>query len=166
MYAIILLFGAICGGISIAPGLQEFLKKVPFCESSTSLSTHAIPSEYIADCSEFVGYLAVYRICFALTCFFALMAFMMIGAKSSRDSRAPIQNGFWCIKYMMVTVFTIAAFFIPDGSFNSLWMWVGLAGGIAFIIIQLVLLVDFAHIWAKNWKGTFFFSLDIQFIFS
>lgn len=153
MYAIMLLFGAIIAGISLAPGLQDFLKKVPFCENSTSPSVHVVPHEYIADCSGAVGYLAVYRICFALTTFFALMSLMMIGAKSSKDSRAPIQNGFWGIKYTIVTGLGIAAFFIPNDSFNTIWMWFGLLGGIAFIIVQLVLLVDFAHIWAKNWKG-------------
>lgn len=153
MYAIMLLFGAISGGIALAPGIQDFLKKVPFCENSTSLSRLAIPEKYITDCSVAVGYLAVYRICFALTCFFLLMALMMLGAKSSKDPRAPIQNGFWGLKYMVVTGLTIAAFFIPAGSFNTIWMWVGLLGGVSFIIVQLVFLVDFAHVWAKGWKG-------------
>ena len=41
----------------------------------------------------FVGYLAVYRICFVVTLFFLLMAVIMIGVRSSRDPRGVIQNG-------------------------------------------------------------------------
>ena len=43
--------------------------------------------------SDFVGYLAVYRICFVVTIFFLMMAVLMIGVRSSRDPRGVIQNG-------------------------------------------------------------------------
>lgn len=98
-------------------------------------------------------YLAVYRICFALVCFFALMAVLMIGAQSSKDPRAAIQNGFWGIKYIIVIAIGIGAFFIPAGSLSTAWMWVGMFGGVAFILMQLVLLIDFAHHWAELWVG-------------
>lgn len=148
-----LLFGAIVAGITLAPGLQEWLKGVPFCKNSTSYASYATPVSI--DCSVAVGYLAVYRICFALACFFALMAMMMVGAKSSRDARAPIQNGFWGIKYLIVIGFTVGAFFIPAGNFNTIWMWIGLIGGFSFIVVQLVLIVDFAHTWAEAWVGEY-----------
>lgn len=148
-------------GIALAPGLQEWLKGVPFCKNSTSYLQYANPVSI--DCSVAVGYLVVYRICFALVCFFALMAVMMVGAQSSRDSRAPIQNGFWGIKYLIVIGFTIGAFFIPDGSFNSAWMWIGLIGGFSFILVQLVLIVDFAHGWAERWVGEYQ-RIDEQFL--
>ena len=153
MYAIMLLVGAIVSGIALAPGLQDWLKKVPFCANSTSTTSYIVPGSITADCTVAVGYLAVYRICFAFACFFALMAAIMIGAKSSRDARAGIQNGFWGIKYMIVIAIAIGAFFIPNGSFGTTWMWIGLIGGIVFILVQLVLLVDFAHSWAETWVG-------------
>lgn len=76
-----------------------------------------------------------------------------MGAKSSHDPRAPIQNGFWGIKYIIVIAITIGAFFIPAGSLSTAWMWVGMIGGVAFILMQLVLLIDFAHNWAEAWVG-------------
>lgn len=152
MYALMLLFGAIVSGIALAPGLQEWLKGVPFCKNSTATSAILLPS---VDCSYGVGYMAVYRICFAFACFFALMAVMMIGAKSSRDGRAGIQNGFWGIKYLIVIAIAIGSFFIPDGGFATFWMWIGMIGGVTFILIQLVLLVDFAHSWAETWVGEY-----------
>lgn len=81
------------------------------------------------------------------------MGVITIGAKSSRDARAGIQNGFWAIKYMIVIAIAIGAFFIPNGGFGTFWMWVGLIGGVVFILVQLVLLVDFAHAWAETWVG-------------
>lgn len=153
MYALMLLVGAIISGIALAPGLQDWLKNVPFCKNSTATSSVLLPSDLTADCSIAVGYLAVYRICFALACFFILMAAITLGAKSSRDPRAGIQNGFWGIKYLIVIGIAIGAFFIPNGAFSTFWMWIGLLGGIVFILVQLVLLVDFAHSWAETWVG-------------
>lgn len=147
-----LFIGAILSGIALSPGLQDFLKKVPFCANSSSVTSHVVPN---IDCDHVVGYLVVYRICFALFCFFALMAFLMFGAKSSKDSRAPIQNGFWGIKYLIVIAIAIGAFFIPAGQFGNIWMWVGLIGGLVFILVQLVYLVDFAHSTAEQWYGMY-----------
>lgn len=162
MYAIMLLFGAIVGAIALAPGLQDFLRKVPFCRNGTQPASNSlIPdllnpvSSLTVDCNFAVGYLAVYRICFALVCFFLLMAIMMIGVKNSRDPRAPIQNGFWGIKFIIVIAIAIGAFFIPEGSFAPTLMWIGLFGGLTFICVQLVLIVDFAHTWAENWVGNY-----------
>jgi len=47
----------------------------------------------IVDCRMFVGYLAVYRVCFSLAAFFFLFMVLMIGVRSSRDPRSAIQNG-------------------------------------------------------------------------
>ncbi|CAH1403319.1 unnamed protein product [Nezara viridula] len=146
MYALMLLIGTIVGCIFLAPGLQDALKKVPFCQKDgvSSLITSF-------DCSNAVGYLAVYRLCLALSMFFFLMAIIMIGVKSSKDHRAGIQNGFWGIKYLLVIGGTIGAFFIPEGYFATTWMYFGMVGGFAFIVIQLILIIDFAHTWAEAW---------------
>ncbi|XP_060516967.1 probable serine incorporator isoform X2 [Cylas formicarius] len=153
MYALMLLLGTITACITLAPGLQNALKKVPFCTNATGESL--VPSSVIVDCSKAVGYLAVYRICFILTCFFVLFALMMLGVKSSRDPRAGIQNGFWGLKYLLVIGGIIGAFFIPEGSFGVTWMWFGIVGGFLFILIQLILIIDFAHSWAEAWVGNY-----------
>ncbi|XP_052868940.1 serine incorporator 1 isoform X1 [Anopheles cruzii] len=155
MYALMLVLGAIVGAIMLAPGLQDLLKKVPFCANSTSSASHIIPSGETIDCSSAVGYLAVYRICFALVCFFALWAVMMLNVRSSKDPRASLQNGFWGIKFMIVVGIAIGAFFIPETGFGPAWMWVGLIGGFAFILVQLVYIIDFAHNWADAWVSNY-----------
>lgn len=164
MYAVMLLIGTITACIFLAPGLQSTLQKVPFCRFDNSSASKTIMSQIkdmtignnmTIDCQWAVGYLAVYRLCFALAAFFFIMAFIMIGVKSSRDHRAGIQNGFWGLKYLLVIAGTVGAFFIPEGSFTSVWMYFGMAGGFAFIIIQLVLIIDFAHSWAEAWVSNY-----------
>lgn len=123
---------------------------MPFCESS--LGIKGFPAW---ECKEAVGYLAVYRICFAFTCFFILMSLIMIGVQTSRDKRSGIQNGFWGIKYVIVIAGCVGAFFIPEGDFQYAWMIFGMIGGFLFILIQLVLIIDFAHSWAENWVAKY-----------
>ncbi|KAK3913228.1 Serine incorporator 1 [Frankliniella fusca] len=148
MYAIMLLLGTVVGCIMLAPGLQDQLKKVPFCEGSV-VSTGF-------DCSEAVGYLAVYRLCFALAIFYTLMCILMIGVKSSKDPRGGIQNGFWGLKYLVVIALAVGAFFIPEDSrFATTWLYFGMIGGFLFIIIQLILIIDFAHSWAERWVSRY-----------
>lgn len=153
MYAVMLLVGTIVACITLAPGLQNFLRKVPFCTESESMAQSITGS---IDCQAVVGYMAVYRICFGMAMFFFLMAIIMIGVKSSRDNRAAIQNGAWGMKYVLMILIIVAAFFIPgDSSFGTIMMYIGMAGGFTFILIQLVLLVDFAHSWAEVWVSNY-----------
>ena len=105
----------------------------------------------------FRRYLAVYRVCFVVTLFFLFMSLVMVGVRSSRDPRSGIQNGFWGLKYLIIIGGIVGAFFIPHGSFGSTWMYFGMVGGFAFIIVQLVLIVDFAHRYGKaNFTSQYF----------
>ncbi|XP_058797975.1 probable serine incorporator isoform X2 [Phymastichus coffea] len=151
MYALMLVLGTIVSCITLSPGLQSTLKKMPFCANSSNSAL----SPVTIDCEQAVGYLAVYRISLIMTLFFVLMSVMMIGVKSSKDARAPIQNGFWAIKYLLVIGGVIGAFFIPENSFGPTWMYFGMIGGFMFILIQLILIIDFAHTWAESWVGNY-----------
>lgn len=141
--------------IMLTPGLQNSLTSVPFCKddngTAASSMTDLVPGVPKLACGEVVGYLAVYRMCFALTIFFCAMSAMMIGVKTSKDPRAGIQNGFWGFKYLVYIGICVGAFFIPKGSFGITWMYFGMIGGFIFIVIQLILIIDFAHNWAESW---------------
>jgi hypothetical protein len=162
MYGLLLLLTLVVSCIMLAPGIQDLLVKVPFCEESHSMTQVLV--QKMADlgvtdlkikCADAIGYLAVYRICFVVTMFFAVMALLMLGVKTSRDPRAGLQNGCWGIKYLVIVVGCIGAFFIPHGAFGPTWMYFGLIGGMLFIIIQLVLIIDFAHSWAESWQAEY-----------
>jgi len=179
MYAILLLLTTVVCCIMLAPGLQDSLSSVPFCKShKTTLDTFSENLDNLGsqvglgnvgqevglggnplpqvDCSVAVGYQAVYRMCFIVTLFFILMSIIMINVKTSNDPRAGIQNGFWGIKYLIIIGCMIASFWIPyDGSFADVWMYFGLVGGFLFILIQLVLIIDFSHSWAESWYSNY-----------
>lgn len=144
--------GTIVASIFLAPGLQTELEKIPaLCKDLKIDSINVNIQDKLLKCSDLVGYLSVYRICFAMTGFFVLFCIIMINVKSSKDPRSGIQNGFWAIKILVLIAICVGAFFIPRGEFGIAWMYVGLAGAFLFIIIQLILLIDFAHGWAENW---------------
>lgn len=134
----------------LLPGVDEQLKKIPgFCEDGAGSSIPGIHPNM--NCEMFVGYKAVYRVCFGMSMCFLVFALIMINVKNSRDPRSAIHNGFWFFKIATMVAVTVGAFYIPEGPFTHLWFVVGICGAFFFILIQLVLLVDFARSWNESW---------------
>lgn len=159
------------------------------------------------DCDIIVGYKSVYRMCFAMACFFFLFSLIMIRVRSSKDPRAAVQNGFvpavnascplldapthcaphapfscvsvsgsssswcwWASRWGRSSSQTatstqvredrarsgperLCRWVTTDGcaSLPPVWYYFGVVGSFIFIIIQLILLVDFAHSWNLAW---------------
>ncbi|CAL1533286.1 unnamed protein product, partial [Lymnaea stagnalis] len=103
-------------------------------------------------CAHLVGYKAVYRMGLAVTSFYFLLMLLTMCVPSSNHWRASIQNGYWLFKFIVLSGFCVATFFVPN-DFNIYWMYVGMVGGSMFIILQLILLVDFTHAWHASWVG-------------
>jgi len=55
--------------------------------------TTLLPDEGVVQCTNYVGFAAVYRVCFAMACFFFVFALLMINVKTSKDPRSAVQNG-------------------------------------------------------------------------
>ncbi|XP_066530038.1 serine incorporator 2 [Hoplias malabaricus] len=148
VFSFFLLLGTVVSVIMIMPGMETQLEKIPgFCEQNS-----VIPGfQGKVNCNIIVGYKSVYRMCFAMVCFFFLFSVIMIRVRSSKDPRASIQNGFWFFKFLILVAITVGAFFIPDGTFNKVWYYFGVVGSFVFILIQLILLIDFAHSWNLKW---------------
>lgn len=124
----------------------------------------------VIDCDKLVGFEAVYRVCAGMIFFYWIFMIIMIGVRNSRDPRATIQNGFWGIKFVILIALIIAAFFIPSGTililksltgtfdrilapFTTVWYVFGLIAGFIFILVQLVLYIDFAFNLNESWVG-------------
>ncbi|NXD42979.1 SERC2 protein, partial [Copsychus sechellarum] len=148
LFTIFLFLGTLVSIIMIIPGVEKELHKLPgFCEGSGSV----LGVQTNVDCSSFLGHKAVYRMGFATAAFFGLFAVLMVCVRSSKDPRAALQNGFWFFKFLVLVGITVGAFYIPDGAFTSVWFYFGVVGSFLFILIQLVLLIDFAHSWSQRW---------------
>uniref|UniRef100_A0A3Q2XIX8 Serine incorporator 3-like n=1 Tax=Hippocampus comes TaxID=109280 RepID=A0A3Q2XIX8_HIPCM len=137
MYAWIVLLGTIVSCIMLSPGADKLLRRIPGF------------SDF--NCENLIGYKAVYRVCFGMSMWFIWFSILMVNVKSNRDPRAAIHNGFWFFKILGLLLVTAGSFYIPDGNFTYACFVVGSAGGFFFILIQVVLLVDFAHSWNESW---------------
>ncbi|KAI6155746.1 serine incorporator/TMS membrane protein [Pisolithus tinctorius] len=143
--------------IFILNSLLAWLMKTPFAIRKIEEWSY----DYIKmDCAEgkCYGVLAVHRICFALTLFHAILSFSLIGVNDSKDKRAAIQNGWWGPKVLLWLVLVVVNFFIPNGFFMFWGNYIALIGATLFILLGLVLLVDFAHTWSEmcleKWEAT------------
>lgn len=150
IYACILLLGTVVACVMLSPGVDRQLKRIPgFCEDGAGSSVPGLQADL--NCDMFVGYKAVYRVCFSMSVWFLGFSVLMINIKNSRNPRAAIHNGFWFFKIAALVAVTVGAFSIPDRPFTHMWFVVGSAGAFFFIVIQLVLLVDFVHSWNESW---------------
>ncbi|XP_003800798.1 serine incorporator 2 [Otolemur garnettii] len=150
IFTFFLFLGVLVSIIMLSPGIESQLYKLPWvCDDGTG--TPVLQGHI--DCGSLLGYRAVYRMCFATAAFFFLFTMFMICVRSSQDPRAAIQNGFWFFKFLILVGITVGAFYIPDGSFPKIWFYFGVVGSFLFILIQLILLIDFAHSWNQQWLG-------------
>ncbi|XP_007941654.2 serine incorporator 5 [Orycteropus afer afer] len=149
MYALyFILVGVLCCVMMSRNVANEVKEHIPFyediCKGIKAGDT----------CERLVGYSAVYKVCFGMACFFFIFCLLTLKIKNSKSCRAYIHNGFWFFKLLLLGAMCSGAFFIPDQeTFLNAWRYVGAIGSFIFIGIQLILLVQFAHKWNKNWTA-------------
>ena len=91
------------------------------------------------------GVLAVYRVCLGSTLFHLVMSTGLYGVKSSADWRAKIQNGYWGFKWLFWIALIVLAFFLPNEFMAGWGKIVNIPGAAVFVLIQVVLLIDFSY---------------------
>lgn len=138
-YAIIFLLNSVLSWIMLTDWAYKKLEKLTFNYMKFSCQGE-----------ECYGFVAVQRVNFALGLFHLLLAFALVGVHSSRNPRAGIQNGFWGIKIIAWLGLVVLTFFIPEKFFVIWGNYFAIIGSFVFILIGLVLLVDFAHSWAET----------------
>uniref|UniRef100_A0A3Q1GKU9 Serine incorporator 5 n=1 Tax=Acanthochromis polyacanthus TaxID=80966 RepID=A0A3Q1GKU9_9TELE len=149
MYAFYFLLVTVICVIMMSPKVDEELRdKIPFysqlCEKMNAGE----------NCKTLAGYSAVYKMCFGMACFFLLFSIFTIRVNNSQGCRAAIHNGFWLLKFLALAACCAGGFFLPhEGTFLEVWRYVGATGGFLFLLIQLMLLVEFAHRWNTNWSS-------------
>lgn len=103
-------------------------------------------------CRRAWGELGVMRIMFSVCLFHLFLSLCTIGVSSSKDPRSSLHNGMWFIKLILLVGAMVGSFFISN-SFFIAWSWIGLVGAVLFMIVQFILLVDFAYSWNDSWVG-------------
>jgi serine incorporator 1/3 len=137
-YAMILLVNSIVAWIMLTPWAIKKLEHLTLDYMTFKCGS-----------SECYGYFAVQRINFALGIFHLILAVLLAGVHSTKDTRAGLQNGFWGPKLLAWIAFIIISFFIPEGFFLFWGNYVAYLGAMLFVLLGLILLVDLAHTWAE-----------------
>ncbi|OLN95578.1 Membrane protein TMS1 [Colletotrichum chlorophyti] len=137
-YALILLVNSILSWIMLTPWAIKKLE-------------HLMLDYVKIDCpkGECYGWLAVHRFNFALGLLHLLFAGLLFGVSSSKNPRAAIQNGYWGPKIIAWLALIILSFLIPDEFFQFWGSYIAQLGGMLFLMLGLILLVDLAHNWAE-----------------
>ncbi|KIX97644.1 uncharacterized protein Z520_06422 [Fonsecaea multimorphosa CBS 102226] len=137
-YAMILLVNSILAWIMLTPWAIKKLEHLTLDYMTFKCGS-----------SECYGYFAVQRINFALGMFHLILSILLIGVRSTKDTRAGLQNGFWGPKLLVWIGFIVISFLIPEGFFLFWGNYVAYAGAMLFVLLGLILLVDLAHTWAE-----------------
>ncbi|EGT34050.1 hypothetical protein CAEBREN_24071 [Caenorhabditis brenneri] len=144
MYALMLISATFIAVMMLLPGVQQKLVDNKWlCDAVNDYAG--------INCQHAIGYQAVYRVCAGAASFFFIMMVLMFGVSSSKDGRSAIQNGFWFFKYLLMFGIIIGFFFIGSEGLATPLMYIGMIGAFFFILIQLILIVDFAHGLAESW---------------
>uniref|UniRef100_A0AAX7V8Z3 Serine incorporator 5 n=1 Tax=Astatotilapia calliptera TaxID=8154 RepID=A0AAX7V8Z3_ASTCA len=147
MYALYFLLVTVLCAVMMSPTVEQALKEnIPFyAEFCQTVNAGE-------DCKTLVGYAAVYKVCFGMACFFFFFCIFTIRVNNSTGCRAAVHNGFWLLKFIALVACCAGGFFLPNEStFLEVWRYIGAVGGFIFLLIQLMLLVEFAHRWNANW---------------
>ncbi|XP_072050429.1 serine incorporator 5-like isoform X2 [Amphiura filiformis] len=149
LYIILFTCGAVlcCAMVSqtVADELPQYPKVVEFCNITLSVGQ---------SCGKLVGYVAVYRICFAMAAFFLIFTVLTIGTANSKACMAGLHNGIWLFKVLILIGLVIGMWFIPAKPIVlNIALYIGFTGAALFIFMQLWLLIDFASSWNSKWSA-------------
>lgn len=85
-----------------------------------------------------------------MTLFHIILSLLVIGVHDTRTKRAAIQNGWWGPKLAAWALLVVISFAIPNGFFMFWSKHIANLGSVVFILIGLVLLIDFVHTWSET----------------
>lgn len=140
---------AYCGLFALSLIVSWILRTVaaPFMEKIPWINHfHQTPSR------EWFETDAVLRVSLGNFLFFSILSFIMVGVKSQKDPRDGIHHGGWMMKVICWFILVILMFFLPN-EFISFYETTSKFGSGLFLLVQVVLLLDFVHSWNDKWVG-------------
>lgn len=122
---------------------QPILKKLPWI----------LPGSGFEPSDKWYGQQAVFRLSMGNWLFFSFMALATLGVKYKSDKRDQyLHHGNWMVKLGLWLLFSLLPFFFPNGVI-SLYGYLARFGSGIFLIVQMVILLDFAQTWNDTWVG-------------
>jgi len=94
--------------------------------------------------------LFVVRAMAALAVWYGILSLFTINIRDTDDWRVRIYAELWGPKVIALIVLIIIAFILPNNEM-VVYNWIALIGAAFFIIIQIIILIDFACEWANSW---------------
>lgn len=123
--------------------LREFaaplLEKLPWINTSSE----TLPTEWFQTS-------AVLRVSLGNFLFFTIFALIMIGVKDQNDRRDSWHHGGWIFKLAVWAVLIILMFFLPN-VVVTIYETLSKFGSGLFLLVQVILLLDFTHTWNDAW---------------
>lgn len=107
------------------------------------------PGKTCTDTGE-CGFFTVHRLNFALSLMHIILALALTNVKSTKYARAALQNSWWSLKFIVYLLLIVFSFMLPNTFYIFFSKWVSVPSGSVFILVGLILLVDFAHQWAET----------------
>jgi len=131
--------GAAGSAVTSAP--KEFLNKRFWCSKEH-------PGGWVLCCGDVCGgVFSVYRFSFALAVFFGLM--MLLTAFKSRFA-SKAHRGFWIGKVALLLALLVCTLFISNDFFVG-YREITRYLSFGFLLLQIVLIIDFAYTWNEKW---------------
>jgi len=93
---------------------------------------------------------AVYRVSLGNFLFFAGLSCVLIDVKTRGDRRCAIHHDHWAIKVGVWVLLTVLPFFLPNDVIKA-YEWAARVGSGVFLVIQMVILLDFTAAWNASW---------------
>jgi len=94
-----------------------------------------------------VGFGAVYRLSFTLCIFFLFHALALYSTSCQK-----LDQGFWLPKIFCLFVILILAYLIPNEFYDGYTHVARVVGGV-FLLLQIIILIDFAYAWNEDWNS-------------
>ena len=94
--------------------------------------------------------LFVVRAMAALAVWYGVLALLTVHVREPTDWRVRIYAELWGPKVLALAALLVVAFVLPNDVFVG-YSWLALVGAAAFVLVQIVVLIDFACEWAAAW---------------
>jgi len=92
----------------------------------------------------------VLRMCCAHVAFHMVLAFACIGADDLENPRSVFHTGAWGVKTLVWGLAHLSTLFMPSTFFLD-FGWLALACGVLFLMVQIILFIDWVFAWNESW---------------